>query len=101
MPKPDEERVQTLHPDPKKQGPRISKTMYDAVRRAILDAVPDAFPGLAFSDLYGEVEKRVPDQLFENASASWYTVTVKLDLEARGLVERVAGPGPQRLVRKP
>ncbi len=30
---------------------------------------------------------------------AWYTVTVKLDLEARGLIKRLPGSGPQRLVR--
>ena len=99
MPKQDEARVETLHPDPDRQGTRISKAMYDAVRDAILDAVPESEPGLPFADLSGKVRERVPEQLFENASVTWYTVTVKLDLEARGLVNRVPGSGPQRLVR--
>ncbi len=69
------------------------------MRRAILDAVPGDEPGLRFMDLSKEVEQRAPRRLFENASVNWYTTTVKLDLEARGLIRRVPGVSPQRLVR--
>ena len=99
MPKENEERVEVLHPDPERKGTRISTAMYESVRKAILDAVPAGEPGLPFADLSKKVQERVPKHLFENASVSWYTVTVKLDLEARGLVSRVPGSGPQRLVR--
>ena len=94
-----DERVEALHPDPKKKGTRISKEMYETVREAILDAVPYEEPGLRFMDLSREVEQRAPGRLFENASVGWYTTTVKLDLEARGLIKRVPGVSPQRLVR--
>ena len=30
---------------------------------------------------------------------NWYTMTVKLNLVAHGLIARVSGPRPQRLVR--
>jgi Family of unknown function (DUF6958) len=32
-------------------------------------------------------------------SVGWYTTSVNLDLEARGLIERVPGAQPQRLRR--
>ena len=99
MPKRNEQRVEALHPDPKKKGTRISKEMYEAIREAILDAVPGEEPGLRFMDLSREVEHRAPERLFENASVGWYTTTVKLGLEARGLIKRVPGVSPQRLVR--
>ena len=99
MPKRNEERVEALHPDPKKKGTTISREMYEAVREAILAAVPGEEPGLRFMDLSREVELRAPKGLFENASVGWYTTTVKLDLEARGLIRRVPGVSPQRLVR--
>ena len=99
LPKRNEERVEALHPDPKKKGTRISKEMYEAVREAILDSVPGEEPGLRFMDLSREVEQRAPERLFGNASVGWYTTTMKLDLEARGLIKRVPGVSPQRLVR--
>ena len=100
IPKQNEERVETLHPGPERKGTRISKAMHDDTREAILDAVPDGEPGLPFADLSREVQERVPKHLLENASVSWYTVTVKLDLEAIGLISRVPGSGPQDLARR-
>jgi hypothetical protein len=96
----DEERVQTLHPDPKKSGPRILRWKYEAVRRAILNILPTAEPGLPFRELTGGVRDRLSgEELGALGSASWYVVTVKLDLEARGEVSRLPGGGPQRLIR--
>jgi hypothetical protein len=98
----DEDRVQTLNPDPKKSGPRILRWKYEAVRRAILNALPMAEPGLPFRDLTGAVRDRLgEDELGTLGSASWYVITVKLDLEARGEVSRLPGGGPQRLIRTP
>ncbi|MCH8186058.1 MAG: hypothetical protein IH862_08170 [Chloroflexi bacterium] len=59
-----------------------------------MDSVPALEPGLTFADLYGEVERRVAATLFESASVAWYTVTVKLDLEARSLIKHLPGSGP-------
>lgn len=38
-----------------------------------------------------------PDELDKLDSVSWYTTTVKLDMEARGLIERIPGSRPQAL----
>lgn len=92
------ERVLTLHPDPVKKGVRVDRARYEAVRDAILHAVPAAGDGLPFGRLSDEVRARVPEGLFAGASIAWYTTTVKLDLEARGLLQRLPG-SPQRLVR--
>ena len=61
--------------------------------------MPDEEPGLPFMELSRKVEARVPRYLFENAAIRWYTTTVKLDLQVRGLINRVPGSSPQRLVR--
>ena len=58
MPKQPEERAETLHPDPERSAPRISRAMYEAVREAVLEAVPHTEPGLPFKELPAEVEKR-------------------------------------------
>jgi hypothetical protein len=72
---------------------------YDAMRRAILASVPRRKPGVAFRELWqlvpGSLEQRELDEL---GSLGWYITTVKLDLEARGELERLPG-SPQRLVR--
>jgi len=93
------EMIETLHPAGK-QGTRVNKPTYDAFRKAILKAVPRTKAGVAFKDLPGLVEKRLPPEMREKqVKCGWWTTTVKLDLEARGLVERVEGKTPQHLRR--
>jgi hypothetical protein len=87
------ERVQCLHPDPSKQAPRIELWKYEAVKEVILAALVDQ-PGLNFKDLTQQVAARLKVDV---GSVNWYTTVVKLDLEARGVVERLAGSGTQRL----
>ncbi len=94
------DRFQTLHPDPAKAGVRIARWKYDAVKEAILAVIPEEGPGLPFKDLAGKVRSALsPEVCSRMGSVPWYTVTVKLDLEARGRVRRVEGAKPQRLVR--
>jgi len=81
-------------------GVSISRNKYEIVRKAILASVPRGGRGVAFADLPGLVREKIPPA--ERAglgSIPWYTVTVKLDLEARGLIERIPGAAPQRLRR--
>lgn len=94
-------RVLTLHPDADKQGVRIAAAKYDATRKALLRVIPARAPGVAFADLPDLVRPLLPIAVFgRDPAVRWYVTTVKLDLEARGLVQRVPGRGPQRLVRK-
>ena len=95
-----EERFRTQHPDPEKQGENIVKWKYEAVRSAMLAAVPRDEPGSKFSELAGVVRESLSGQeLADLGSVNWYTTVVKLDLEARGELRRLPGSGPQRLVR--
>lgn len=91
-----EDRIQTLHPDPEKKGVRISRAKYDAIRAAILAALAEREPQ-AFYELLSSVENQFGDS-FEG-SVGWYYTTVKLDLEARGEIERIAGTSPQQIRR--
>lgn len=79
------EKIQCLHPQGKK-GVRIDRAKYDPIREAIL-AVLEAEGPCRFMRLAERVEDRLSDSF--PGSVSWYTITVKLDLEARGVVERV------------
>ena len=90
-----EEKILTLHPAGK-QGVNISRTKYDAIRAAML-AVLDSEPDLPFRDLPAAVETQLVVPF--DGSIGWYVTTVKLDLEARGLIERVPGSSPQRVRR--
>jgi hypothetical protein len=76
---------------------RISPKRYDALRKAILLAVPRDADGILLADLTRAVAARVPRGLFRDASLRWYMTAVKLDLEAQGLIERSPGRRPQRV----
>ncbi|MCO6435589.1 MAG: hypothetical protein J5J06_00700 [Phycisphaerae bacterium] len=95
------ETVLTLNVTPGASGTRIDREKYDRVREAILAVVPRSRDGVAFKSLPKLVAGQVPKALFPaKGSASWYTTVVKLDLEARGLIERIPGKTPQHLRRK-
>jgi hypothetical protein len=81
-----------LHPAGK-SGVRIDRAKYDAVRTA-LEAIVTAGVELPQVDLARGVEKVLHGR-FEG-SIPWYTEAVKLDLEARGVLVRVTGPGGPR-----
>jgi hypothetical protein len=86
--------IRTLHPE-KKQGVNISREKYEIIRDAILSALHKERE-ISFMNLSRAVEKEV-DGNFEG-SVTWYVTTVKLDLEARGVIKRVPNSRPQ-LVR--
>jgi hypothetical protein len=74
---------------------------FDAARSAILSAIDAADPdGLAFKDLSKEVAARLDsDTKSQFGSIGWHTISVKLEMEVRGEITRVAGKSPQRLKR--
>lgn len=79
-----DEKIMTRHPDNSKAGVNISRKKYDTVRRAILSALRTRGP-MTFTDLRNEVARTLAGN-FEG-SISWYSTTVKLDLEARKEIE--------------
>jgi hypothetical protein len=87
------ERIMTLHPEGK-QGVNIDREKYEAIRQGILESLSEQRT-MNFRDLPAAVEARLPKAF--DGSISWYTITVKLDLEARGIIERVPGRSPQML----
>jgi hypothetical protein len=94
-----DDRILTRHPAGK-QGVRIARDRYDAMREAILEQVPRRKLGVAWKDLPGLVRPLLPRAVYgPGVSVTWYCVVVKLDLEARGQLVRVPGAGPQRLRR--
>ena len=83
--------IRTLHPE-KKQGVNINRGKYEIICETILSVLRTE-KEMTFRDLTRAVEKEVNGN-FEG-SVMWYVTTVKLDLEARGLVKRVPGSRPQ------
>ena len=88
------EKIETLHPHPYKQGVNIDRKKYDIIRAAIVSALSESGE-MTFSQLTKTIEQNLADQ-FEG-SIPWYTTTVKLDLEARQVIERVPAKKPQHL----
>lgn len=89
-----EEKILALHPDKNKQPVRIAKAKYETIRAAIISALR-AHAGMTFTELAKAVQDRLAGR-FEG-SIMWYVTTVKLDLEARNLIQRVPKSSPQRL----
>lgn len=91
-------KVLTLHPEGK-QGVNIERAKYDEMKRALLRVVGRGAQGVPFRELSERVAEHLSDEVYGGSSVSWYCVTVKLDLEARGVLERVPGARPQRVRR--
>lgn len=87
------EKIMTLHPEGK-QGVNIDMKKYEAVKAAILESI-EANGTILFKDLSAAVEARLPADW--EGSIGWYTTTVKLDLEARGIIERIPKRSPQEI----
>ncbi|WP_447749757.1 DUF6958 family protein [Sphingopyxis fribergensis] len=68
---------------------RVEKAKYDAMKDALLAAVPEAEPGLTVAEIKARVLPLLPEALFPGgAKAGWWLKGVQLDLEARGLIAR-------------
>jgi hypothetical protein len=98
--KEEPERVVCLTPAPGGKPTRIVAWKFAAVRRAILEVLPNRGEGVVFIDLFEEVPPRLTGEgLLELGAVKWYVTTVKLELEVRGEVVRVEGSKPQRLLK--
>mgnify|MGYP001615676235 CR=1 FL=1 len=81
-----EEKILTLHPQGKR-GVNISKAKYETMKKAILEVLRKG--GLTHHELTHAVERKLKGK-FEG-SIPWYMEGTKLDLEARGIIERAPG----------
>jgi len=82
------DRILTQHPQGK-AGINISRAKHETVQAAILEAL-HAGGDVTFEDLTQQVEHKLAGSF--DGSIPWYVTTVKLDLEARGVIERVLNP---------
>ncbi len=91
-------KIITLHPDGKK-GVNIDYEKYTIIKDAILELV-STHKNITFKLLTDTLVLNLQDT-FEG-SVPWYTISVKLDLEARHIIERIPGTSPQqiRLIEK-
>lgn len=89
-----EAKILTKHPLGK-SGKNISRQKYELLKRSILSALRGK--ELTHTELFRELDSRLKGKFSGNVG--WYGETVKLDLEARKLIERTASK-PQKYRRK-
>jgi hypothetical protein len=79
-----EEKFQTLHPDPNKTNKNIALNKYNIIKEQIITI-------LGKSEI---THTELMEAIFQNLKGTfeggvqWYSETVKLDLEARQIIER-------------
>ena len=83
-------KIQTKHPLGK-SGRNIDRKKYDTLRNAILAALRK--DDLTHTELFSRLNKSLKGKFSGNIS--WYGETVKLDLEAKKIIERTASK-PQK-----
>lgn len=88
-----EDRILTLHPEGK-AGVNISRDKYEQIRSALVETLK-AKGSIGFSEMADLLTSRLKDKF--NGSIMWYYTTVKLDLEARGEIERFKQQGKQMI----
>ena len=84
-----------------KKATKIDRWKYDVIRSAIMNVLHREENGVLFKDLPTLVAKEISDDIKARlGSISWYTTTVKLELEVSGEIKREGGSKPQRVVTK-
>jgi hypothetical protein len=86
-----EQRILTKHPQGK-SGKNITEQNYETLKKAILSTLRNK--ELTHTELFDELERRLRPTFSGNIS--WYGETIKLDLEARKIIERT-GSRPEKL----
>lgn len=82
-----EEKILTMHPQGKR-GVNISRQKYNLLRESIITCLRNK--ELTFTEMLDQTEKRLKNF---DGSVPWHLEAVKLDLEAREVIERVKLPG--------
>lgn len=88
-----DKKILTQHPQGK-QGVNISLVKYNTMKAAILKAFRNR-DEVSLKQLTVLVKKDLTGRF--DGSIGWYLISVKQDLEARGILEIVAGKKPQHL----
>ena len=78
-----EEKILTKHPQGK-SGKNISRQTYDLFKDTVLSILKNR--ELTHTELFDQLNKKLKGKFSGNIN--WYGETVKLDLEARKLIER-------------
>ncbi|MBS4013332.1 MAG: hypothetical protein KGZ97_06175 [Bacteroidetes bacterium] len=88
-----ETKIVTLHPSGK-QGVNILLRRYEVIKNFILSTLKESSE-ISFYELTDLAVKELSESF--DGKVVWYMVTVKLDLEARKLIERIPKTSPHKL----
>jgi hypothetical protein len=88
-----EEKILTLNINGKK-GVNILKSRYDMMKDCIISILSNS-ESFTMGDLGEQVHNEL-DEKFDG-KVGWYYMAVKLDLESRGVIERIPNKTPQTL----
>lgn len=87
------EKILTLHPQGK-NGVNIDKEVYDLFYHHIQETLQQN-PGLTFYEMSGKIGEKLTGSF--KGSIPWYSISVKLDMEARGILTTFQERGKKRL----
>ena len=91
----NDEKTLTKHPLGKR-GVNISSEKYNAVKKAIVAALRKK--QLTHTELSEQVNQSLANKF--DGNVNWYIETVKLDLEARKMIERTSTKPPKYRLKK-
>ncbi len=89
-----EKRILTLHPKGKK-GVNILESKYNLVKDTLIQILRSQGGEMSYQEL-NAIAKEILSGKF-HGSITWYVVSVKLDLEARGIITRIPKTSPHRV----
>jgi len=92
----NEPYIQTLHPIAGKTNKKILRHKYEVIKENIVAILTHSAP--THTELMEALYNNVKDS-FEGG-VQWYGETVKLDLEARGIIERIQGKPEKYRLKK-
>ncbi|UZO79686.1 hypothetical protein NBT05_12065 [Aquimarina sp. ERC-38] len=87
------EKILTLHPDGKK-GVNIALAKYEIIKKYIISILKKEGT-LTYQDLNTRAINELTPTF--DGKVGWYLVTVKLDLEARGVIRRIPKTSPHQI----
>ncbi|SDL22194.1 DUF6958 family protein [Kriegella aquimaris] len=89
----NDDKIMTLHPQGK-TGVNILKRRYDIIRNFIIDTIKN-HTEITYQNLTDLAVEKLSNSF--DGKVVWYIVTVKLDLEARNIIERIPKTSPHKL----
>jgi hypothetical protein len=85
------EKVQVENVNHPGKTERVDVTKYKLARAAMLSVLPKQAPGMTQHEMMLAMRDALSLDVFPGTTTTWWTKTVQLDLEAKGLVVRDAG----------